>query len=116
MLAGTVALRGGVRGGQRLCAAPQEFILVLAIISFLAHDARAGALDSEVTHTFQLARAPLIMNSCQGYISAELRACVTQQETLCAGRRQRSPSSSSTPQATATSSGCGCNWVGLRSP
>ena len=35
----------------------QEFILVLAIISFLAQSGTAHALDSDIPHTFQLVPA-----------------------------------------------------------
>lgn len=37
----------------------QEFVLVLAIIGFLAQSGTAHALDSDIPHTFQLVTAAL---------------------------------------------------------
>ncbi len=44
------------QGMKATGAAPQEFVLVLAIFSFVSQADMAGALDPEITHTFHLVR------------------------------------------------------------
>lgn len=50
---------------------PQEFILVLAIITFVSDSAAAGALDAEIHHTFQLV-GPALVPRCHTHLSARL--------------------------------------------
>jgi len=88
-------------------AAPQEFVLVLAIFCFLSQTDMAGALDPEITRTFHLVRR---LGACMRAAPCSARPHTAERRRdhtrNTAGCRRRSPSCSSTPRATATSRRC----------